>query len=123
MMSYRVFGGWAACAALAACFAACPGARAQSTADTATPIVVKEKPTRAVWMKAEVVHADKHTIIVRESDNAMMIHTFTYAEKAQNKMDQILDNGGYQSGDKVRIRWMPGTSEALDIKGRPSKPI
>lgn len=84
------------------------------------PIVVKESPVKAVWLKAEVVHADSHTIIVRDEDNAMLIHTFTYSEKAQNKMNQILDNGGYQSGDKVRIRWMPGGSVALDIKGRPS---
>ncbi len=85
-----------------------------------TPIVVKETPAKATWLRAEVVHADSHTIIVRDEDNAMLIHTFTYSEKAQNKMNQILDNGGYQSGDKVRIRWMPGGSVALDIKGRPS---
>jgi hypothetical protein len=87
------------------------------------PIVVKEEPVRAVWLHAEVVHADSHTIIVRDEDNAMLIHTFTYSEKAQNKMNQILDAGGYQSGDKVRIRWVPGGSVALDIKGRPSQPI
>jgi hypothetical protein len=85
-----------------------------------TPIVVSETPVKATWLRAEVVHADSHTIIVRDEDNAMLIHTFTYSEKAQNKMNQILENGGYQSGDKVRIRWMPGGSVALDIKGRPS---
>jgi hypothetical protein len=52
----------------------------------------------------------------------MMIHTFTYSERAQGKMDQVLENGGYQSGDNVKIRWIPGSSEAMDIKGRPSKP-
>jgi hypothetical protein len=122
MTNSKVRAGLVVCAALAASFAACPGAGAQSTLNTNTPIVVKEKPTKAVWLKAEVVHADKHSIIVRERDNSMLIHTFTYSEKAQNKMDQILDNGGYQSGDSVKIRWMPGGSEALDIKGRPSKP-
>jgi hypothetical protein len=35
-------------------------------------------------------------------------------------MNQILEDGGYQSGDAVRIKWLPGSSEALDIKGRPS---
>lgn len=122
MMKFRIFAGLALCAAIAASFAACPGAQAQTTANTTEPIVVKEKPAKPVWMKAEVVHADKHSIIVRERDNAMMIHTFTYSEKAQGKMDQILENGGYQSGDNVSIRWMPGSSEAMDIKGRPSKP-
>jgi hypothetical protein len=122
MTSFKVFGGLVLCAALAASFAACPGAGAQSTVNTNSPIVVKERPVRAVWLKAEVVHADLHTIIVRERDNAMLIHTFTYSEKAQNKMNQIIENGGYQSGDNVKIRWMPGSSEAMDIKGRPSKP-
>jgi hypothetical protein len=122
MMKLRIFGGLAVCAALAAAFMACPSANAQTTTSVDSPIVVKEKPAKAVWMKAEVVHADKHSIIVRERDNGMMIHTFTYSEKAQDKMDQILDNGGYQSGDNVSIRWMPGSSEAMDIKGRPSKP-
>jgi hypothetical protein len=122
MTRFKVLGGLALCAALAASFVVCPGANAQSSVNTNTPIVVKQKPSKAVWLKAEVVHADKHSIIVRERDNAMLIHTFTYSEKAQNKMDRVLDNGGYQSGDNVKIRWMPGGSEALDIKGKPSKP-
>ena len=122
MTKFRILGGLATCAAMAACFVAGSGAQAQTSANTNAPIVVKERPAKPVWMKAEVVHADKHSIIVRERDNAMMIHTFTYSEKAQGKMDQILENGGYQSGDNVSIRWMPGSSEAMDIKGRPSKP-
>src|ERR1700677_5187928 len=122
MTSFKVFGGLVVCAALAASFAACPGAGAQSTVNTNTPIVVKERPVKAVWLKAEVVHADLHTIIVRERDNAMLIHTFTYSEKTQDKMNYIVENGGYQVGDQVSIRWIPGGSEALDIKGRPSKP-
>jgi hypothetical protein len=112
----------AACALLTALVAFCPHAGAQSTADTTAPIIVQEKPSKAVWLKAEVVHADLHTIIVRERDNSMMIHTFTYSEKAQDKMNFIVENGGYQVGDQVSIRWIPGGSEALDIKGRPSKP-
>lgn len=114
-------GGLVVCTALAASFTICPSAHAQTSVNAAAPIVVKERPTKTVWMKAEVVHADKHSIIVRERDNSMMIHTFTYSEKAQNKMDLILDAGGYQSGDSVKIRWLPGGAEALDIKGRPSK--
>jgi hypothetical protein len=122
MTKFRIFSGLAVCAAIAVSFAACAGLNAQTSANTSAPIIVKEKPAKPVWMKAEVVHADKHSIIVRERDNAMMIHTFTYSERAQGKMDQVLENGGYQSGDNVKIRWMPGSSEAMDIKGRPSKP-
>jgi hypothetical protein len=122
MTTFKALGRLAACSALAAFFSICPIAHAQTTASTTSPIMVKDKPVKSVWMKAEVVHADLHSIIVRERDNSMMIHTFTYSEKAQDKMNQIVENGGYQVGDQVRIRWMPGGSEALDIKGRPSKP-
>ena len=122
MMTFNIFRSVAACALLAAGFAFAPGAVAQTTASTSAPIVVQERPSRAVWLKAEVVHADLHSIIVRERDNALLIHTFTYSQKAQDKMNMIVDNGGYQVGDPVSIRWIPGGSEALDIKGRPSKP-
>jgi|SRR5271155_4767358 hypothetical protein len=111
---------------------AAPSARAQvateplrtpiSTA-TNTPVVVKQKPAKAVWLKAEVIHSDRHTLIVRELDNSLDIHTFTFSEKAKAKIEQVQDVGGYQTGDRVKILWIPGSSEALRIKGRPSKPI
>ena len=122
MTTSNLIRGLAACALLTATFALGAPAGAQTTADTAAPIVVLERPSKAVWLKAEVVHADLHTIIVRERDNSLLIHTFTYSEKAQDKMNYIVENGGYQAGDQVSIRWIPGGSEALDIKGRPSKP-
>jgi hypothetical protein len=107
-----------------AVFAGAAPAWAQITADSsAPPIVVKQKPVKAQWLKAEVIHADQHTIMVREADNEMKVHTFTYADKARDKIDKILDQGGYQTGDRVKIRSMPGGTEALDIKGRPSKAI
>jgi hypothetical protein len=38
-------------------------------------------------------------------------------------MSRILDQGGYQTGDPIKVLWMTGGSEALDIKGKPSKAI
>jgi hypothetical protein len=38
-------------------------------------------------------------------------------------MGKVLDAGGYQSGDRIKVLWMAGGSEALDIKGKPSKAI
>jgi hypothetical protein len=38
-------------------------------------------------------------------------------------MQKLLDQGGYQFGDKVVIQYLPGTEVALKIKGKPSKPI
>ena len=37
-------------------------------------------------------------------------------------MEEVEDAGGYQSGDLVKVLWIPGSGEALRIKGRPSKP-
>ena len=98
-----------------------PPARAQMS--NTPPVVVKQRKAKPVWLKAEVIHADSHTLMVRERANALNIHTFTYADKLQKKMGKILDAGGYQEGDKVKVLWMTGGSEALDIKGKPSKAI
>jgi len=98
-------------------------ARTPISTEPSTPVVVKKKPAKAVWLHAEVIHSDRRTLIVREADNEMTIHTFTFSAKAQDKIDQIQDAGGYQRGDHVKVLWIPGSSEALNIKGRPSKPI
>ena len=117
-----------ALAALAAgvAFGSTP-AKAQADAapplSTSPPIVVKQKAVKPIWLKAEVIHADQLSLLVREEDNGMNIHAFTYSDKAREKMQAVLDAGGYQYGDKVRIRYMPGKTEALDIQGDPSKPI
>jgi hypothetical protein len=122
MKNSRIFAAVILCAGVAMLTGA--PVRAQINGDSsAAPVIVKQRPERPQWLKAEVIHADQNTIIVREAGNEMQIHTFTYAEKAKNKMSNILEQGGYQSGDHVRIRWIPGTSEALDIKGRPSPAI
>jgi hypothetical protein len=98
-------------------------ARTPISTDTNTPVVVKQKPAKAVWLRAEVIHADRRTLIVREEGNGMEVHTFTFSARAKDKMEQAQDAGGFQSGDHVRVLWIPGSSEALNIKGRPSKPI
>ncbi|MGB7752828.1 MAG: hypothetical protein WCF88_14850 [Candidatus Acidiferrales bacterium] len=97
--------------------------RTPISTDSGTPVVVKQKPAKAVWLSAEVIHSDRRTLIVREVGNGMEIHTFTFSERAKDKMEQVQDAGGYQTGDHVRVLWIPGSSEALNIKGRPSKPI
>jgi anti-sigma-K factor RskA len=89
--------------------------------NTAAPIVVKQKPTKAIWMKATVIHADAASLIVRERDNQMAIHTFNYSDEAKAKMQGIIDAGGYQNGDNIRVLYMPGTETAIKFKGRPSK--
>jgi|SRR5208282_2733699 hypothetical protein len=118
MKSYRIFAAAALAAAMAV--AAAP-ARAQVT--TSDPIVVKQNRPKPVWLKAEVVHADAHSIIVREQVNSLAVHTFTYSPKIQSSMQQLTDQGGYQYGDKVKILYQPGDTVALKIAGKPSKPL
>jgi len=88
---------------------------------TSPPIVVKQNRPKPVWLKAEVVRADSHTIIVRERGNALAIHTFSYSPKIQDAMQKFTDQGGYQYGDKVKILYQPGDTVALKIEGKASK--
>jgi hypothetical protein len=115
-------------------FFVCP-ARAQvaesAASAVAAPIVTKifnavlpqGTPKNSSWMKAEVVRADSNSIIVREKKNEMAIHTFNFSPEMRDKMQAILDRGGFQYGDKVSILFMPGQTVALRIHGKPSKPL
>jgi hypothetical protein len=91
--------------------------------NTSSSIIVKQKAVKPIWLKAEVIHADQLTLLVREEDNGLNIHTFTYSDKAREKIQAVLEAGGYQYGDKIKVRYMPGKTEALDIRGEPSKPL
>jgi hypothetical protein len=107
------------------------GEAAAAAANVVVPVVVKvvdtitrqKTPEGSNWLKAEVIHADSQTIIVRERQNGMMIHTFNFSPELKDKMQAILDNGGFQYGDKVNVLFMPGQTVALRIHGKPSKPL
>ncbi len=96
---------------------------AAAQATTSAPMTVKQTAPKAVWMKAEVIHADRNSIMVREQATERSIHTFTFDDKIKGKMQQIADGGGYQNGDKVKILYLPGQTIAMRIHGKPSKPI
>ena len=129
-MRYRIFAAVIAPAAALAISASPARAQAPIAVAAAAPIVsdvissvsAKPKP-QGEWLKAEVIHADSNSILVREQDNGMMIHTFTFAPPLKDKMTTIGNKGGYQYGDKVKIRFKPGETQALEIKGKPSKPL
>jgi hypothetical protein len=96
--------------------------------DTAAPIVinaVKPKPKQTGLDKFEgfVMHANNAQITVRAKGNDMAIRTFPLSLAASAKMQQIIDKGGYQWGDKVTVYYVPATSQAIKFKGKPSKPI
>src|SRR5437667_6331794 len=96
--------------------------------DTAVPIIVsavKPKPKLTGLDKFEgfVMHANNAQITVRAKGNDMAIRTFPLSQAASSRMQQIIDKGGYQYGDKVTVFYTPATSEAIKVKGKPSKPI
>ena len=131
MKSSRIF---AASIALAATLAiSAETVRAQDPATTtiiAAPIISKtisavaaKKNPKGIWLKAEVIHFDSNSMIVREDANDRAIHTFTYAPELKDRMQQIVDRGGYQYGDKVRILYQQDPMVAVKVHGKPSKPL
>jgi hypothetical protein len=92
-----------------------------SSAQTSTAVVHKQG-TKPVWMRGEVVHADRNSIVVREQSNPLFIHTFTYSPGVKLKMEALDDQGAnFHSGDLVKIRYQTGQTVALKIHGKPSK--
>jgi hypothetical protein len=96
--------------------------------DTAVPIVVnavkpKPKPTGLAKFQGFVQNANIAQITVRAKGNDLSIQTFPLSEAVSTKMQQIIDKGGYQYGDKVTIFYDPATQKAMKIKGKPSKPV
>src|SRR5690348_17189606 len=112
-----------------------PVARAQSptviapiVVDTAVPIIVntiKPKSKTAGLGKFEgfVMNANIAQITVRAKGNDMSLETFALSPQVADKMQKIIDKGGYQYGDKVTVFFDPTTKRALKLKGKPSKPL
>jgi len=96
--------------------------------DTAVPIVVsvvkpKPKPTGLAKFEGFVQNANIAQITVRAKGNDLDLQTFPLSPAAAAKMQQIVDKGGYQFGDKVTILYNPTTMQAVKIKGKASKPV
>ena len=129
MKNYKIAAEIAAAMTLAVVFSA-PPAVAQDTTSTPiialttnsgpVPVVVRQTAPKMIWLKAVVVHADAHSMTVRERGNELALHTFTYSADMQDGMRQISDAGGYQYGDKVKILYKQGQTVAQRIKGKPS---
>jgi hypothetical protein len=93
---------------------------------TSAPIVIKSGPApekKPVKAHFEVLRMMVNAIQVRNPENIREIHTFTYSDHVRSRMQSIFNSGGFQYGDKVVIHYVPGTEVALDIQGKPSKPI
>ena len=130
MKNYRIF---AASCVLAAGLAISGGAAQAQVVETmvAAPVVTKiikavtpkGAPAGTSWLKAEVIFAGANSIVVREQANELVIHSFSFAPELKDRMQAVLDKGGYQYGDKVNILYQPGQTVALRIHGKPSKPL
>jgi hypothetical protein len=117
------------CAAIPAA-AQIPTSMIPVVVDTAAPIVVnavkpKPKPLPAGVVRYEgfVMHANTAQITVRAKGSDMTLQTFTLSPNAAARMQQIVDQGGYQYGDKVTIIYNTANQMALKIKGKPSRPL
>ena len=96
--------------------------------DTAVPIIISAikptpKPTGLVKFDGFVMHANIAQITVRAKGNDLTIRTFPLSPAAAAKMQQIVDKGGYQYGDKVTVLYDPTSQRAIRIKGKPSKAL
>jgi len=68
-----------------------------------------------------VEHTLYQSLQVRSVVDMRELHTFTYSAQIRDKMQKVLNAGGYQYGDKVTVWYRSGTDVALKIKGKPSK--
>jgi hypothetical protein len=69
------------------------------------------------------MHANVAQVTVRAKGNDMTIETFALSQPVATKMQQIIDKGGYQYGDKVTVYYDAQSREAVKIKGKPSRPL
>jgi maltoporin len=88
------------------------------------PVLLKtpkpnKKPLKFVGL---VISANAASLTARSDSNASLLQTFSYSPGVRAQMVKILNKGGYQYGDKVRVEYAPGTTVALSLKGKASKP-
>jgi hypothetical protein len=97
-------------------------------ASTAAPIIInavkpKPKPNGLSKFEGTVMNANIAQITLRAMGNDMNIQTFPLSQEASAKMQQIIDKGGYQYGDKVKLEYDPQSMRVVKFKGKPSKSL
>ena len=110
--------------------------RAQAQDPILTPIIVSEaapivvnaikpkpKLTGTVKFEGYVMHANVAEVTVRAKGDNLAIQTIALSQPVAAKMQQIIDKGGYQYGDKVTVYYDAQSHEAVRIKGKPSRPL
>lgn len=92
-----------------------------ASAQVSPVVMAKQASQKPVWLKAAVVRFNQNSMTVRVTGDEMRILTFTYAPSAQPQVQKAVDNGGYQYNDQIKIRYIPGTTVALGVRGKFSK--
>lgn len=97
-------------------------------ASEVAPIIIsavkpKPKPTGLSKFEGTVMHANSVQITLKAMGNDLSIQTFPLSEAASLKMQQIIDKGGYQYGDKVKLEYDPQSMRVVKFKGKPSKSL
>ncbi|MGH9732576.1 MAG: hypothetical protein ACRD4A_12830 [Candidatus Acidiferrales bacterium] len=103
---------------------AAPSVSAQVT--TSKTVTVKSKTLKPPKVKldifkGEVVRMDTVSIMVRDPKNSYIVRTFTFSPDVAKKLQPLIDKGCYQSGDRVTIKYAPGSTVAQSITGKASK--
>jgi hypothetical protein len=131
MKLFRQAAGWSLLALALAAFWCSPAAAQDPVltpviVDAAVPIIVnavKPKPTGLAKFDGFVMNANSAQITVRAKGNDLTIQTFTLSQEAATKMQQTIDRGGFQYGDKVSVLYDPNSLKAVRVKGKPSKSL
>jgi len=98
-------------------------------ASEVAPIIVAavkpkpKPPTGLSKFQGTVLNANSVQITVKSLGNDLSIQTFPLSEAASAKMQVIIDRGGYQYGDKVKLEYDPQSLKVVKFKGKPSKPL
>ena len=105
---------------------AAPSVSAQVTTGktvTVKPKTVKPPKVKLDVFKGEVIRMDTISIMVRDPKNSYIVHTFTFSPDVAKKLQPLIDKGGYQSGDRVTIKYAAGSTVAQSITGKASKAL
>ena len=96
--------------------------------DTAVPIIIQAvkpapKPQGQQKFEGFVMNANRAQITVRAKGNDLAVRTFGLSDQNADKMQQIIDKGGYQYGDKIIVYYDEATLKVMKFKGKPSKSL
>lgn len=84
------------------------------------PIVLKRPKAKTLKFKGTVIAATPVQITVRDANHERIVRTFSLTPEMQQKMQDIINRGGWQNGDRVEVHFKEDGEVAHKIKGKPS---